>query len=431
MTESWGDLLHELTCKVFELLEHQDRYNASLVCKNWSKAFNSPEIWKTLKPHHIGLQERRDENIMKMIEKVGYWVKDVSLHRFDTTKDATITMNKILNSLQQAKVTKFVLVVPNVYNYYKGPVEKVCWGILSESISRFLKTQTSLEWFDMNNYDISAPRGLDILENLSLASCTTLQHLNISHFFDSQSGVHGVHNVPAFRVLINRFTQLRSVKINYHCIDEDNILALAENCSETLQEVTLHIVQGESYLHTISSSTWKKVRSACPKLGIKLNLWLRDSSVIIRILTEGMPLRALWYKEYSYTGMFEEDDVLSETPIVNHLKNFTDTLEELYLTFPYDDDLISEELVNLVTACSKLKCLDYEGSMLWREVAAICEAQKEGKIKLQHCNLRVESSKDDIVRVREEYGPVFAAQNAKILIKHIGEKRRCDCGMDV
>jgi len=275
-------------------------------------------------------------------------------------------------------------------------------------INRFIGTQTSLEWFDMSEWVVSADLDVEILQNLSLGSCRTLQHLDIRGFSTLRS--MGANVVPTFRSLMSRFTQLRTLKLHPDWLDEEMLLGLAHTCAGLLQDLTLECTGLKPCEHTISSSTWEQVHRLCPELWVSVSVLLRhDTADIALLLPRGMPLRALRYRSR------HQDEV--DPGLFQQLNYFTDSLEELELTLQFKYDTTSEEFANFVIACRNLKVLVYRGKLLERDITTICEAQRDGRIRLQQCDLAVRYSSEDgmedtLGRIEAEYGPVFVSQNA-------------------
>jgi len=290
----------------------------------------------------------------------------------------------------------------------------------SELLNRFIGTQRCLEFFNMSGYENSDDNGLELLESLSLASCNTLQHLDITEFFVLRSsGDDGIHGVPAFRSLMARFTRLTSVKMSYHCLDEELLLRLTRNCARTLQEIALQFADDEPFPHSISSSTWREVRRLCPELGVEVNLSsyeeTTDTPDIINFLPQGMPLKKLYY----HSSVKDEETAA----VFQQLYYFVDLLEELCLSIvSFEESSLTEVVVNLILACRNLKHLADYGGLLGRHVEAICEAQKDGRLKLKSCSFDVAGTQDDIEledalkAIEAKYVPIFAFQNAKLSI---------------
>jgi len=413
-TASWDKISHIVISKVFGYLRNKDKFNASLVCKDWSDALNSSSIWRSVKLDITGYDGVNDEKTVKKAEKVGEWVKEVEIMCGYTTEGIVDDINRIFNSMDKAKLTKFVLNNLEVDTY--SGLNQIGLDKLFASINRFIGTQTCLQWFEMLECHISVASGVELLENLSLVSCNTLEFLDISNFFRSSGGVNEIHSVPAFRLLMARFTQLKFVSMNYHCLDDEILLALAKNCEGTLQEITVFFVDDdEPSFNTISTSTWKEVRRQCPKLGIYMYQLISPGYANINcFFTRGMPLTKLFY-----CGNLNSEET---TGLIQHLNFFIDSLEELELSIEADDDSNSEIVANFITSCRNLKVLNYVGILREREVKVICEAQKEGRLNLKRCFLGYRSN-DDGIQDTGPYTPVFAAQSAEIRIRCFGTIR--------
>lgn len=44
----WNNLPYLPLVTIFQFLDYSDRFNASLVCRGWSTAFESPTLWKEM-----------------------------------------------------------------------------------------------------------------------------------------------------------------------------------------------------------------------------------------------------------------------------------------------------------------------------------------------------------------------------------------------
>jgi len=386
-TTSWDKLPLIVTSKVFGYLKNKDRFNASLVCKDWSEALYSANIWRRIELWNSGIDYNRVEKTVKKMEKVGAWVKDLKINVWVVTSFSVVNMSRIFDSLHEARLTRVELNIQK-FQELSYIIDSQLLVKFSVSVNRFIGTQTCLPWFNASQFDVPVDLGLEILENLSQASGNSLQHLHITSFFPAKRLFpNGVHSIPAFRSSMSRFTQLRSVKMQYDCLDEEILLGLARNCAGILQDISLQCKVTEPSIHTISSSTWRQVRRLCPNLRVSMSLLLLQNNTpdVARFLPQGMPLRAL-----VFSG--EQRDV---TGLVQQLYHFTDSLEELGLYLHSElseerQDTISEEVVNVIICCRNLKRLILSTCVLKRQhVSTICEAQRDGRLQLEYCNLQV------------------------------------------
>jgi len=416
-TGSWEELPLIVISQVFGYLDNKDRFNASLTCKDWSDALYSPNLWRRVELH-IGFDEMKDERSVKKMEKVGSWVKEVDIWSNNVlTERSASYIRRILGSLHEARLISVELNnLTRAWFNYKYDPQSV--KVRSPSIIKFIRTQTSLQRFTMSSSRITLDQGMTIFAKLSLVSGNTLQHLDIT---DNYGGLDcELHCVPAFRLLMSRFTQLRSVHLNYSGIDEKILQGLAENCGGILQDLTLYCWkdlifesdEDESTLQTISTSTWKKVHHLCPKL--RANVFCIYQRNIAHLLPPGMPLRTL---EYDCSDL----EYPAATDLFQHLHYFTESLEVLDLDLPSENNSTTEQMVSLVIECRNLKEFRYHGNLEGRQIAAICEAQRDGRLKLESLELSIEvesdESDDTLDRIRAEYGPVFESQNAKLVIR--------------
>jgi len=416
---SWDKLPLIVTSVVFGYLKNKDRFNASLVCKDWSEALYSRNIWKRIKLEITGDDEVNNVRTVKLMKRVGAWVREVEI-RFWVTESSVKNMSKVFDSLHEGRLTKVEMNIQRFgdINYKKDSQLRIK---LSALINMFIRTQTCLKWFDIRACGIPVDLGLEILENLSLVSGDTLNHLDITSFFSPRSlGPNGVHSRPGFRSSMSRFTQLRSVKIDYYCLDKEVLLGLAQNCAGILQDLTVFCTDSGFCAHSISSCRWSTVHSLCPNLRVKVWLLLQDNtSDVTRLLPQLMPLGALRFTS--------RPDNVSARGLIQHFHHFTDSLEELDLDLHPNYDTTSEEMVNFVISCSNLKVLKYKGVLHFRQVAAICEAQRDGRMKLERCEFRVigrvarreASIRATVNQIRAEYGPIFDSQNAQLVLEYV------------
>jgi len=356
----------------------------------------------------IGYMEMEDERTVKKMEKIGAWVTEVEVQcSYYLTERTPSDLCRILDALHEASLTRFELSDLSYTRLLHEYEPQHYVKELSASITRLIRTQTCLEWFTVASFCVTLEQGLDILENLSLGSGKTLQYLNITDFFEGLDTE--VHSEPAFHSLMSRFVQLRSVKMDHYCLDEEVLLGLAENCGGILQDLTLTYRSEEeepSPFTVISTSTWKKVHRLCPKLLVDVVThsipW--DTA---HFLPQGLPLRVLWFDSDG-----QKDQI---TDLFQRLYYFTDSLEELYLDLSSQKNSTSEQMVNFVMECRNLKVLNFNGQLQGGQVATICEAQRDGRLKLERLILHVMDWGDyTLDRIWTEYGPVFESRDTKL-----------------
>jgi len=415
---SWDELPLIITAQVFGYLGNEDRFNASRVCKGWSEALYSANLWRKIELVITGRDEVEDERNVNKAKNVGAWVTDVKIIcESIRARSAIFNIRRILDSLHEARLTKFELNQLNLECINNEIMKNLFSREISELINRFIGTQTWLESFSVSRCGVPVDLGLEILENLSLVSGNTLQHLDITNFFTkflrtSMAAINGVCIRPSFRSSMSRFSQLRNVKMDYNCLDEEILLGLAQNCAGILQDLTVWCAADEPCGHSISSSTWEHVLRLCPELrvSVSISLHLDTPYAITRLFPGGMPLAALRFESTKFREA-------STRLVVQHLYNFTESLEELDLTLHSRYDTSSFEVIaNLVISCRKLKVFAYRGNLQRGKVMDICEAQKDGRLQLQRCELRLERPDEMDVWIMAEYGPIFESQNSRFSI---------------
>jgi len=110
-TASWDKLPLIVTSEVFGYLGNKDRFNASLVCKDWSDALYTPHIWRStgLELEITGEDDVKDEKTVKMAEKIGAWVRDVKIScRYVVLTEKNMdSLSRIFDSMHRARLTKF------------------------------------------------------------------------------------------------------------------------------------------------------------------------------------------------------------------------------------------------------------------------------------------------------------------------------------
>lgn len=137
------------------------------------------------------------------------------------------------------------LSIPRIYAVTSWTLDSLRTAMVA-SLAKFLRTQHSLQKFDMSNAELSINDGIKLLDALvtGLRGRRTLKVLNLECFFDYEFAIFGV---AKFLHFLNNINQLKELWISYNCLSNDVIKILTRTCSASLRVFKLMVTTYEPH----------------------------------------------------------------------------------------------------------------------------------------------------------------------------------------
>ncbi|GFT93092.1 hypothetical protein TNCV_4400831 [Trichonephila clavipes] len=184
----WDHLPTDALERIFSFLSHKERSRASIVCKSWAVAYESPSLWKSPVFRFSKNQHSKPKfNPRHVVNRYGRFFRKLTImykrpnchnHKFLAKQ-----ISDFLHCLAEEGVQINSIRMPRLMVV----VEHCSRQMTCDKMVDFLKIQTGLTHVDFTNGRTLQTPGLHILENLVPDN---VQHLMLQNFFETQfSGI--------------------------------------------------------------------------------------------------------------------------------------------------------------------------------------------------------------------------------------------------
>ncbi|GIY62805.1 hypothetical protein CDAR_558611 [Caerostris darwini] len=186
--QDWDRLPTYALERIFSFLNHRDRSKASVVCKSWAEAYESPCLWKSPVFKFSKNQHSKPKfNPRHVVNRYGRFFRKLTImykrpgchsHKF-LAKQISDFMHCLADEGVQVKSFR----MPRLMIL----VEQCSRQMTCDRMVDFLKIQTGLTHVDFSNGRTLQTPGLHILENLVQEK---VEHLMLQNFFETHfSGI--------------------------------------------------------------------------------------------------------------------------------------------------------------------------------------------------------------------------------------------------
>ncbi|XP_072547642.1 F-box only protein 39-like [Salminus brasiliensis] len=366
----WAFLPDVCLRQVFWWLCDRDRASAAPVCHHWHQVMRSPWLWRQRTFHFSGhISQRRYSELDKAVDYMrayggylehlevffGYPFSSSVSRRFqETMRTFLATLRKTGSSLRSLAILQMAL----DHSTWNRRVQNA----LVRSLTFYLLHGGSqLSFLNLSGAHFNLAQGLQVLEALAAAQqqsgrLPALITLNLNNFFAKKLAVYGTSD---FAKVMCRFKRLSSLTLNYRCISDDLLQALASSCAGTKGKGSLHTFTvlchvEEPHVQVISHDAWALLAQSCPSLKVDMSVdWILAPDRLRCILLGEIPLHAL-----SLTSCFFRDFNWTVKPaLANLIPLYRCCLQKLTLDINNVHETVDEELLEVVTVCSKLTYL--------------------------------------------------------------------------
>ncbi|GFQ98069.1 f-box only protein 39 [Trichonephila clavata] len=350
----WDRLPTDALERIFSFLTHKDRSRASIVCKSWAEAYESPSLWKSpvfrfSKNQHI----KPKFNPRHVVNRYGRFFRKLTImykrpnchnHKFIAKQ-----ISDFLHCLAEEGVQINSIRMPRLMII----VENCSRQMTCDKMVDFLKIQTGLTHVDFTNGRTLQTPGLHILENLVPDN---VQHLMLQNFFETQFS--GITSEERYLTTISRFHALRTLSLNYNYLSDEVMSCLAIHLEGNLEVFSILCKKCGSISNVISDQSWTSLKKKCPKMRVHFRLELEDlrTTYVINsnILSPVMPLVSMQYVlTNTWTMTYDQ-------PIFDYLtKTFSVTLKEAEFELQgINDEDVRSGITDIVDKCCLLENLN-------------------------------------------------------------------------
>lgn len=314
----WAHLPDTCLREVFLYLRDRDRVRAALVCHHWHHVVRSPSLWRVRTFNFSGRASRAHRSEMdtavSFAKTYGGFLEDLEI-RFShpinslVTRRFQQTMRAFLSALRKTRGRLRSLTIKHM------DLDRTAWcrsvrSSLVRSLTFYLRRDGSyLNYLNFRGARFNLQQGLEVLEavaaaqqHMHLGRRPGIAGLNMEDFF-SQS--LPVYSSPGFAEVMHRFKGLGSLTINYSCLSDQLLEALAVACrgldnSGSLRTLTVRCHIQEPHSQGIWGSSWSNLAKCCPDLHVNMSVErILSPEGLSRILLNEIPVRDLhlssWY----------------------------------------------------------------------------------------------------------------------------------------
>ena len=325
---------------VLSYLPMKDRYNASLVCRAWSEAFEAPILWQHVTfwfflPSH--------GKTISGVDRHGKYFKSVRVGCNQSLEEnrqhACAVLEKFANINKRKLVSLKIDFTGENPLFYSGREFLNSLSILFGPPAMDLEPPTSLMHVDLSGLSVAFDD--HVIDLLSLNN-KELRSLNIQN------------NIIVCKVtaecilrLVQRCRKLRDLRV-FHCSFSDDILkALAEDDRENIQSISLICRREEKYGTDLTSEAWSALTTKIPSFRVTLGFDHTCPFNLIRIIMKPeIPVKTLRLE--TFTRIYEEVNMAAEY--------YKTTLQKLVLQ-TRNSVALEDALLNLSKKCLLLRSL--------------------------------------------------------------------------
>jgi len=254
---NWADIPSLVLENIYSKLDLFDRYETSLVCKNWHFNYlNSNKLSSRLylnimySPSLINLQNFLENYVQKFGLRIKYLKINVSsgdltdLGKY-LLNFSLVSLFKRLSSLNKQLVELEIinLKITNLPQFISGDIEMI------HALKQYLKMQNSLNYFSIKDSDIPDEITFSIIETTLNICSKSIKIMKICRIFEKID----TYQSSKFVNLFLNLTNLREIETNYHYLSQEVLEALIES-AKNLKIMKLYINSFKNKSETSNSN---------------------------------------------------------------------------------------------------------------------------------------------------------------------------------
>ncbi|XP_063061873.1 F-box only protein 39-like [Engraulis encrasicolus] len=402
----WALLPHTCLLQVFLHLNDRDRVRAALVCRHWHHVVRSPSLWRVRTFNFSGRVSRSHrsemETAVSFATSYGRYLEDLEI-RFSHPINSLVTRRfqqatrAFLSALRKTHSRLQALTIKHLDLDRSSWCRSVRCGLL-RSLTYYLRKEGSwMNYMNLRGARFNLQQGLEVLEALSTAQRHKhigrrlgLATLNLEDYF-SQS--IPVYNNADFPQIMQRFRGLTTLTMNYSCVSEQLLDALATGCrgldnsgQPMLRSLTIRCHIHEPHGQMIWGNAWANLARRCPELRVHMYVErILNLDSLSRILLREIPIKTL-----SLSSCYFSEQDWSAKPALSQLAPFYHQhLQRLSLDLNNCHEQVDEELLELILSCKKLVYLKVWAFLSINFLERLLQSRMERKINVKTIKVRI------------------------------------------
>ncbi|XP_030633992.1 F-box only protein 39-like [Chanos chanos] len=396
---------------IFFWLRDRDRVRAALVCRQWHRVVHSPSLWRQRTFNFTGrfsrIRRSELETAVSYVRAYGRYLEDLEI-RFSHPTNSMVsrrfqqTLRTFLAALRKTRSRLRTLTVHHM------ELDRTIWcrsvrNALVRSLTFYLRREGSrLHYLSLRGARFNLAQGLEVLQAVAKAQQhiymlrrTGLVILNLEDFFSQPLAVY---NSPDFATVMRLFRGLTSITLNYRCLSDELLDALAMSCVDlsgrrgSLRSFTVHCHSQEPHAQVIWGDAWARLAGRCPELRVHITVeGILGPDRLSRILLREIPVSSL-----SLTSCYFSEHDWSAKPALTHVvPSYSNCLQKLTLDMNNSHESLDEELLELVLMCSKLIYLKVWAFLDFSFLHRLLQKRLDKKCILKTIKIRIYISKHE------------------------------------
>ncbi|XP_026880299.2 F-box only protein 39 [Electrophorus electricus] len=368
----WAFLPDVCLQRVFWWLHDHDRAQAALVCNQWHHVIHSPSLWRHRSFLVSGciFQSRRSEleKAISYVKSYGSYLETLEvlfIHPINTVVARRFQLNlrSLLAALRQAGSRLRSLTIHRMELDHSAWCRSIRNALVRSMTFYLLRQGSHLSYLSLSGARFNLDQGMHVLEAVAAAQ----QHVHLSHrpglatldLQDFFAQPFPVYNRPNFASVVHRFQGLCNLTLNYSCMSDDLLKALASCCvgqngAGSLRSFTVHCHVLEPHFQTIRGDAWALLARRCPALKVHMSVeQILAIEWLARILLREVPLHSLSLT----SSYFNEFNWTAKPALASLIPMYRMCLQKLILDINNHHEPVDEELMEVVTVCTKLTYL--------------------------------------------------------------------------
>ncbi|KAH0551261.1 F-box only protein 33 [Cotesia glomerata] len=357
----WGTLPSVIMLEIFSYLEHKDRINASMVCKNWRQALFHPAFWKDIT---FVLDDTKNSLWSShLADCFGLSVQNATVRC--QIPHCSFELEKLLRNLCENRNLRRLIVEPSTSTFewsftsYDDMEALETWTeSLYLSILKIIETSKRLEALTLGCVEELVLNAGEILEVLGYYHGKHLTHLGLASVKEDPENYQFV---ILNSITFQQFISLTILTLDYDCLNDTMLESLT---SGTLERLVVHVHDWKENYHGTSDHAWELFTQKNPRCELRLNLLHAYTGVTVlerEILKPKMPLthfKALFCEYVNLRALYIMASYYSTT-----LKSlmWIDSADNNESIPPTDGNPDPDGLVMLAWRCINLKELVFIG----------------------------------------------------------------------
>ncbi|XP_062590419.1 F-box only protein 39-like [Saccostrea cucullata] len=388
----WNVLPDLVLLEVFSQLGDEDRLTTALVCKNWHRIFQSPQLWRTRRvifsaenpftvaTKSLGFLRSFGKNLKHLT--VGF-----STPTFRNAKQISKAVELFFRKasrISDLRISEFTLQNANM---------EVRWHfILSRNrivsaLCMFLKSLQEVSLINLIAAKMSLTDGCRVLESLGRGKAyKTLKTAFIEDMFQAHVSPN---RHKRYTSAITRFKSISWMYTNYDTINSVILSNISKHMGKKFHKLTLTIDSDVSS-NIIQNKDWNDFFNNCQNVEVVLYIYASAfKQDVPSILVSGIPLKEIdivsWPSTESARRALESQ--ISRT--LGHISTtFCHRLECLTLHLDRNPP-IDSDLLLVLRRCQHLKELNLYCKLKVETVQAMCQMQQQRMIDLHAITLAI------------------------------------------